>query len=471
MLAYTSEMPLNNKEFAPGIPDKSRIEPLPEIKNPQTWTLAIQDHEAERAGRHFDLRLIDPATGFAHSWALPKAKLPEPGKSVLAVQQPTHTKDYAINFEGDIISGYGKGRVKLKQVTDTEVFHASPTETGTRLRFNIYKSTGPEEYALVRTSGGNDLLVNKTLSRDRLKELEVGQKPKTKEIKLDKLDLEKVDEVMMPKYDGAHTLLSLRQAGRIPRLFSYRTPVRHAAGVIEHTHKVPSLLKTRVPAHLKGTVLRTETIAVGRDGRAIPAKDIAGMLNATVPNSREKQRQLDAELRPILIDIDKYKNKDVRQLPFSARYELMKQIHQEMGIPIAEIAQTPEEKKRLFDAVQHNRHPMTQEGVILRKLDGSTVPLKAKFRPDHDVYVREIFDTEKKDRAGGFSYSWTPRGPIVGRVGTGFNHTTLKDMQQNPDKYLGRVAKVEAETKYSSGALSKPSFREWHLDKGKMNVT
>ena len=454
------------REFAPGIPDKKRIEPLPEVGKPQNWRLAIQEHAADRAGKHYDLRLVDPATGFAHSWALPKAMLPEPGKSVLAVQQPTHTSDYALNFSGNIPSGYGKGDVKLKEVVDTEVFHATPSETGTRLRFNTYKSTGPEEYAIVRTSGGNDLLVNKTLSRERLKELEVGQKPKTRELKLDNVDVHNDDEVMMPKYDGAHTLLSLRQKGRIPRLFSYRIPAKHSAGVIEHTHKVPSLLETRVPASLVGTVLRAETVAVDSQGKAIPARDIAGMLNSTVPNSRKKQQQMKAELKTIILDVEKYKHKDVRQMPFNERYELMKDINKQTGLAITDVAITPIEKQKLLDDIRGKRHMMTEEGVVLRPMTTPGAPVKAKFRPDYDVHIRDIFPTEKKDRAGGFTYSWSPRGKVVGRVGTGFNHALARDMLNNPAAYKGRVAKVEAETKYPSGALSKASFKEWHLDKG-----
>jgi hypothetical protein len=466
------------KEFAPGIPDRKNIESLPEILRPTNWTMAIQDHEADRAGQHYDLRLVDPATGHAHSWALPKARMPEPGKSVLAVQQPTHTKEYATEFGKErggrrIIEGYGKGNVKLKEVVDADVFHSKPEETGTRLRFNIYRSTGPEEYALVRTSGGNDLLVNKTLTRERLKELDIGKKPSLKEKKVDAIDLDDDAEVMMPKYDGAHTLLSLRQADRIPRLFSYRSPKRHGAGVIEHTHKVPSLLTTRVPKDLKGTVLRTETVAVDAKGRALPAKDIAGMLNSTVPNSRKKQKEMGAQLRTIMLDVDKFKGKDVSELPFKARYELMRRVHDEMGIPIADIAESSNEKRRLLEAIRKGRHPMTSEGVILRPNNTLGKPSKAKFRPDHDVYVREIFEAQGKDgkgkgRAGGFAYSWSPQGKLVGRVGTGFNHELARDMLTNKSRYIGRSAKVEAETKHLSGALGKASFKEWHLDKGQL---
>lgn len=468
--------PIKEAEFAPGIPDRNKLVPLPEVKKPLTWQMSLQEHHADVAGHHYDLRLIDPETNHAHSWALPAAHMPEPGKSVLAIPQPTHTADYALNFgknkEQVINKGYGKGRVKIKALQDVEVFHSKPQEEGTRVRFNIYKSTGPEEYALVHTGPGHNRLVNKTLSASRLPHLAFGQKPKTKETALENINFSNKNEVMMPKYDGAHTLLDLSMPGRIPRLFSYRTPKRHMAGVIEHTHKIPSLLKTRVPKELKGTVLRTETIAINNKGKALPAKDIAGLLNATVTNSRLRQRELKATLKPVILDIEKYKGKSVMHLPFKDRYELAKQVGKQLDMQVTELAHDSAAKETLVSRIAKGQHPHTTEGVVLRPWTVPGTATKAKFRPDHDVYVRSVFGATDKhgkpiDRAGGFSYSHTPTGAIVGRVGTGFDHTTLKHMLKNPDHYVGRVAKVQAEQKYDSGALGKASFMEWHLDKGK----
>jgi GNAT superfamily N-acetyltransferase len=470
-------MPASKPEFAPGIPLEREVKPLPAISKSTDWTLAIQEHDADKAGKHFDLRLVDPATRHAHSWALPGARLPEPGKSVLAVPQATHTADYALNFgkkKPEVIeSGYGKGVVRMHTLTDVDVHHADPdaAEGETRLRFNIYKSTGPEDYAIVRLRNGNDLLVNKTLTRERLPHLPIGEKPKAKDTDVDKIDFENAHEVMMPKYDGAHTLLDISRPNKNLNLFSYREPKRHAAGLIEHTHKVPSLLALKAPADLKGTTFRAETIAVDEDGKAIPAKDIAGMLNATVPASRAKQKQMGAELKPVIFDVVRYKGKDVTNKPFAERYELARQAGERLGLTVAELAKTPEEKRTLLEAIRAGKHPMTTEGVVLRSAIDDGPAIKAKFRPDYDVHVRSVFEAKDKSgagkgRAGGFEYSWAADGPVVGRIGTGLDHETARDMLANPDKYIGRVAKVEAEQKYPSGALGKPAFMEWHLDKG-----
>jgi hypothetical protein len=53
---------------------------------------------------------------------------------------------------------------------------------------------------------------------------------------------------------------------------------------------------------------------------------------------------------------------------------------------------------------------------------------------------------------------------VVGKTGTGFSHDILKDMLKNPDAYIGRTAKVEAQEQFPSGALRAPSFHSMHQD-------
>lgn len=458
------------EEFAPGIPKTRKIEPLPTIKKPRDWTYIVQRHKAERAGEHLDLRLVDLKTQQAHSWAIPSATLPKPGNSVAAIRQPTHTADYALNFGKHrmqtIPEGYGKGTVRIEDSHPAEVFHSKPTDKGTLLRFNLYRTTHPEEYAII-SAGKQNRLVNKTLSKERLSHLPIGEKPKLKEKHISEVDINDATQIMMPKLDGAHSLIDLQKADRIPRVFSYREAKRAPTGVIEHSHKLPELLTQRVPKDLKGTVLRAEIIGVDKKGKAIPAKDIGGMLNASVPNSRKQQKETKTKLRPVAFDVLQYKGKLVNHLPFPERYALLEDIGKKTKLHIAEMAETPLEKQKLLDRINSGTHPLTSEGVVLQDVKGTGRATKAKHVIDHDVYLREIFPTKNKDRTGSFSYSWSPRGKIVGRVGSGFSHALAKEMLENPEKYRGRVARIVAEQKYPSGALGKARFDSWHLEKGK----
>ena len=75
---------LTEKEFAPGIRRSRRIYSLPDSAKEKVWTMAVQEHNAKRAGKHWDFRLVDPHTTYAHSWALPKSRIPEPGPAAAA---------------------------------------------------------------------------------------------------------------------------------------------------------------------------------------------------------------------------------------------------------------------------------------------------------------------------------------------------------------------------------------------------
>ena len=133
------------KEFAPGIPANRKIHKIPKVKNPQPWTLAIQKHDADKAGTHFDLRLIPPKGNKAHSWAIPKAKLPKRGVMQLAIQQPTHTREYATTFSGKIPKGtYGAGKVTMHTNEPVTVLSAGDN----RVKFR--RASG-EQFTLFRT--------------------------------------------------------------------------------------------------------------------------------------------------------------------------------------------------------------------------------------------------------------------------------------------------------------------------------
>lgn len=157
---------LKKKEFAPGIPRAKRMYALPIDGKDRVWTLAIQEHLARRAGKHWDLRLVDPDTGYAHSWAVPKAKLPEPGEaSILAVRTPTHTSNYALNF-GDkgpreISKGYGRGTVEIKHKEPVNITKMKDNS----LRFSRNINGNDETFALFRTTGDDWLLKNMSTTK------------------------------------------------------------------------------------------------------------------------------------------------------------------------------------------------------------------------------------------------------------------------------------------------------------------
>ena len=120
---------------------------LPNIRPGRTFDWVVQEHLAERAGKHWDLRLGDASTGML-SWAVPKSRLPEKaGQSLLAVEQPVHRyRDR--HFQGQRKSGRGKGTVTQKHFGQIKVLSV---DSG-RIRFSTEYMGAPAEFLLVRGS-------------------------------------------------------------------------------------------------------------------------------------------------------------------------------------------------------------------------------------------------------------------------------------------------------------------------------
>ena len=143
------------KFFAPGIPAEREIETPRTPLKPTAWRMVVQDHPAARAGSHRDLRLGDPVTGQAHSWAT-KKQIPGPGDPPIAVyQQPTHEYDY-LDFEGELSKGYGRTKPgqKVKAIFDepAEVLRVQPGF----FRFNTKTDNGTEKFVLVKKRDGGE---------------------------------------------------------------------------------------------------------------------------------------------------------------------------------------------------------------------------------------------------------------------------------------------------------------------------
>jgi len=470
VLRKLAEQVLRRGEFAPGIPSSKLIHPIPRVhhEKPEVWDMCLQRHMAERAGEHLDLRLIDK-NDIAHSWAIPAAKLPAPGEKVLAIRQPSHTKEYSARkgtFE--IEEGYGKGTVQSSGLTPVEVVRSQPGH----IRFNTYggNKEGVQEYNLIETPKGT-LLHNITSTAESGVRGMGGYpipnaKPDYREIQTSEVKFDDPNELHQAKLDGSHVTYALR-GGRPIKIFSYR-PTERASGVLEHTHKLPDYRALKAPPGLDGTVLRGELIGVDKStGRALPAETTGGLLNATVWNSREKQEATGAELRPFIFDVVRYKGKLMEQAPYAEKLKVLEEVQSKVPrLAIPPTARSADEKVNLFSQIQSGKHPLTNEGVVVWKLDSSR-PTKAKFRPDVDAEVVGVTPGQGKHtgRVGALRVRLPGRDTIT-NVGTGLSDALRTEIAKDPNSFIGRFAKVRTQQVFPSGRLRAPSFSEWHLDKG-----
>ncbi len=93
--------------------------------------MVIQEHDAVKAGLHWDLRFEKEYTDknspmygekVLRSFVIPKHKFPKGKERLLAVNVKDHAWSYR-NFEGNLGPGYGRGSVKMEFNGEVEVEH------------------------------------------------------------------------------------------------------------------------------------------------------------------------------------------------------------------------------------------------------------------------------------------------------------------------------------------------------------
>jgi hypothetical protein len=450
-------------EEAKGIPSRAVYKDPPKVKKPETWKMTVHQHKAERAGEHLDIRLGDPKTGITYNWAT--RKLPPPGKGTYAIPQPVHSMEY-MDFKGKIPEGYGKGDVSIARKEPVEIREARPD----MIRFNAYKGRVPEQYVIRKVPGDSKwVLHNATPSRSTKRWTKLVQhgKPKYKEKDLKSVSYDDDDEVMQAKIDGAH-VQGVYEKGKPIRLFSHIKAKSTPTGLMEHTFKPVNLQSYRTPAKLHKSVIRGELYAVDRRGRALPSSQTGGLLNAGTWKSREQQLKRGVRLKLAPFDIERYKGRAVGREPYRRRYELLKKLVKSSpdDVELPPTAFNEPEKYKLLKAIMDKKLPQTEEGVVVWHRTRPEIT-KFKRKVDHDVYIRSIYPSTHEGWAGGFEYSYSPRGKIVGRVGSGLPRKLRVAMHRSPAKYHDRAAKVEAQSMLASGALRAPAFKGWHLEKGR----
>jgi len=436
---------MSGKKPAPGIPDRRVFKEIKE--KPGEWKYVVQRHEAFRAGPHFDVRLAP--TKASHSWAT--RKLPEPGKSTLAKQQPTHDVSWH-EFQGDIPRGlYGGGKVSTYAKGTAEVVEVSKD----KVLFNIHDGRTTKEMVLVRPRADKPrdwLFLNRSTTPGKYQI--PHEKPKYKSLPYT-FSLTDTEGPLQPKVDGAHSLLLL-EGGKRPRVFSYRESKR--GDVLEYTHKIPGMFSQKVPKGVPKTILRAETYLSDPKGRAQPAFRTAGLLNSSVSKAREAQTT--NKLRVMPFDVVGQESK-----PYADRLALIEKYTKGMqGVNLPPTAIEADAKRKMLLAIKSKKHPLTREGVVHWSPTG---PQKAKLVDEADVYIRGVLPGTGKyrDRAGAFVYSSTPKGPVLGKVGTGISDRLRGDLWKNRSSYVGSVARVGYEKKTTKGALFAPRLVDIHIDK------
>jgi hypothetical protein len=485
-------------DYAPGLPAKENFGPFDRLRVGQMLDYIVQAHNADRAGPHHDIRFGDKDMGLL-SWAARKG-VPEPGAKHLAVQQPVHRHDYK-DFEGEIPEGYGKGTVKKHTEGQVLITKVTPES----VHFTTAHQRHPERFTLARPKGWGDrnwLLMNTTpnssVGHDKLHYKSIP--PEQVEPHLHKMQEGDTAEA---KVDGASQLIELAKGHA--EMLSYRTSKTTGRPIFHTERFFQGRPEIKVPRHLEGSTLKGEmyahtsrpsangsTPSAGEPGvvassglrgaaaaapeggrttevRAGTPQDVSTLLNSSVARSLQLQKERGLGLKTMLYDIQRYGKKDIdpNVTPRAERRKMLEEIVQHLPADkfhLSEEHKGPEAAAKLWDMIRSGQHRLTEEGLVVHPQVGT--PSKAKIFGEHDVVLRETFPGKgrRSNTVGGFRYSHTPKGPIVGRVGTGLSDATLAHIASDPSAYIGRVARLKAQAKLPSTALRAPSFVGLHED-------
>jgi hypothetical protein len=428
-------------DYAPGLPEKANLGDLKKLKPGQVVDFIVQQHDAERAGKHHDVRFGNKDLGL-FSWAT-KKELPKPGETIALFQQPVHRYAYR-EFEGKIPSGYGKGSVKLKDEGRILITKVSPRAVG----FTRVDKKSLQRFLLVRPSPEKPWLLKNTTSTE--------SPPFDKEhFKLVKELPSLEGAVVQPKVDGASSLIRITAPNKI-ELMSYRTSKLTGHPIVHTERFLHGDQELDIPKKYVGSVLRGELYGV-RDGKAIPPQALGGLLNSKVEKSIADQKERGIKLKGMLFDVRRVGEKDTKGKTYEERLELLTEIMKHLPkskFHLPEMARSREEAELMLSQIQAGKNPLTREGVVIHTPELEQTK-KLKLVEEHDVFVREVFKGEGKHSAaaGGFTYSATPKGPVMGKVGAGISDELRKELWKNKADYVGRRARVQAQEKLPSGAL------------------
>ena len=403
--------------------------------------LVIQLHHAKRAGDHYDLRL--KIGDKVYSWA--GRKLPIDGRKVGYTVQPLHPEE-SLDLDGFEIADGNYGAGWYEQLFDEDIW-ISESDEGGLVFWNDGDNILPRgRFVLHETNDGRWIWYQ--TSRD-LDPLAGTERHKFKLASKDKID---PSLIATKKIDGSHELVELR--GKWARFFSHRYSKRDG-NRIEHTHKLAHLRE------LDGDI--KQTIVHGEIYHPKGASFLGGLLN-----SREIRPEAE-DIKLALFDVAKYNGRDVRNLPYGERYEILKEIAElNKGFEVVERAADGETPLEFYERVLKD-DSQPHDGIVLSPRDAKyqEAPL-LKLKPADSVDCPVVGFTEGQGRLKGSlgALICDVDGKKV-HVGSGFTDEQRKWIWEHKDDIESEVAEVLFHQR-TNQEYTGPRFVRFHPSKSEV---
>jgi DNA ligase D-like protein (predicted ligase)/DNA ligase D-like protein (predicted polymerase)/DNA ligase D-like protein (predicted 3'-phosphoesterase) len=418
-ISKAKKLPLNKKHKSPEQLEsyekkrdfKKTSEPTAEIITGNNNNFVVHRHHASHL--HYDLRLEQD--GVLKSWAVPRGLPPRPGVKRLAVQTEDHPMKY-LTFSGKIPKGeYGGGDMWIYALGKYQI--TKEKKDGFYFRLNSKEMNG--EYRMHRTKEKEYLL-------ERVDEPQIDLVNQFIEPMLSENRSsipEGDDYVYEVKWDGIRALISYEE-GKLKIVTRNKNDV---------TAQFPELLEGEKAFRATNAVFDAEIVSLDETGKPVFKKVINRLMTSGETNIQKASRT-----NPCYCYVFDCLYLDGRSLlnePLLKRKEWLKDsIRSDSPYRVSDFVTDGES---LLNAARE--HGL--EGVMAKKADSKYIPAKRtdcwykiKIRESREVFI--IGYTKGKGDRGvtfGALHIAEKEGEQLhyrGKVGTGFDDATIKDIVQ-----------------------------------------
>lgn len=400
-------------------------EPAARIIDESGNNFVVHRHHASRL--HYDLRLEQD--GVLKSWAVPKGLPPHPGVKRLAVQTEDHPREY-LTFDGKIPKGqYGAGEMWIyafgkyqvtKEKKDGFYFRLSSMEVNGEYR--IYKIK-QKEWLLERVDNPQIDFLHGNL--EPMLSESVSAPPE---------DDEYIYEL---KWDGIRALIYLED-GQVRIMSRNQNDI---------TRQFPELHNGEKAFRATCGVFDTEIVWLNEDGKPVFKKVINRLMNTGESSIHKQSKQ--SPVNCYIFDCLFLDGRPLVNEPLLKRREWLKDaVRPETPYRISEFV---EDGPALFEAAKQHR----LEGIMAKVKDSKYLAgkrsgtwLKIKVRRTAEVavigYTKGKGDRQKSFGALHIAEKKGDRLLYRGKVGTGFDDATMKDISKQLAKLKETKKPIDA---------------------------
>lgn len=442
------------------------------IEEAKTVDFSIQEHFADRAGRHYDIRII--VNGKAYSFATKKDFPRKPGSIIGVFLQPVHTEEYS-HWEGEIPKGkYGSGTVKIWDSGKAVIKASDQTPKAFKIDFFGQKLNG--SYAFIPGKGEKSWMMIRMKPVPTLPQVDANEY--TSKVPEEVWNNPRI--IAENKIDGANFTAYVTPRGLV--FVSRRLSVDGRP--INRTNNVPHLRDIKLPSKYSGTVVQGELAVVKRAPSGLWIANYeatSGTLNSLPYNAVAAQEK---NGKIYFFPFEVIRSPQVaRTATYGERREFLERFSADCKSPYVKMPESATVGKKEFfkkvvsSSVRISGTTRHGEGIILKDLDGDkrTVDFSWAKEKASDTFDLSIAGfTEGEGRLSGKGVGAIllsdKSGRIVGKVGSGISDEEREAMSSNPDAFIGRVVEVKAFSITPSGNLRGARLERWRDDKSPTSI-